>query len=101
MSDLIEKKFLKPKNIEERKLQYERGLKEKQRFLQKVYFSLYDKLSEPERTQAKNNFDIERAINFVIPKTTFDAVIIGFYWPNTPEGLEYWEKIYVNVYSKR
>jgi len=54
-------KFLKPKNIEERKIQYEEELEieYQRRFhmsideFKGIYFSFYDQMNEPERTKAK------------------------------------------------
>jgi len=82
-------KFFKPKNIEERKLQ----LEEDKITLQKVYFSLYDQLSEPYKTQTKDNFDIDFAMRCPIPKTISEAIFCGFYWHDTPENRLYWAEI--------
>jgi len=86
-------KFFKPKNIEERKFQYEIELVEKKWLLQKIYFFFFDKMDEPERSIAKGNFDIIRIIRLPIPSSTHEAICYGFNWFEVPERYAYWDVI--------
>lgn len=61
--------------------------------LQAVYFGFYDKLNEPERSQAKENWDWELAKNHM-PDSTYTAVNSGFYWTELNQSLQYWSDIY-------
>jgi len=94
--------FFKPKNLKSREEKLEKRLKIEcqKKFhmsideLKNIYFSLYDQMKEPEKSQAKNNFDIERTMEYPIPETISDAIEFGFQWVKTPEGFIYWDKIH-------
>ena len=95
--------FFKPKNLKSReeKLRKELEFKCQEIFhmsvdeLKNIYFSFYDQLDEPEKTKAKNNWDIEFAMKHSIPKTISDAIIKGFHWVVGSSGSAYyWNKIY-------
>ena len=98
-------KFFKPKNIEERKIQYEKELEaecqEKYHMsidkFKNIYFSFFDQMDEPEKTKAKNNFDVTHAINYPEPRKISDAIFSGFQWGKTPEGWPHWKKIWMKL----
>jgi len=104
-------KFLKPKNIKERKLQYEEDIRNEcqEKFhmsideLKSVFFSLYNQLPEPERSKAKNNFDIKFLIEYAtgIQKTISFAIRFGFKWDETFEGFDYWDTLWEKYRLKR
>lgn len=58
----------------------------------KVYFELVNKLNEPERTYALENFD-ESNFKPNVPVTIFYCIDKGFKWDKSPQGLKYWMKI--------
>ena len=60
--------------------------------LTNLYFSFYDQLPEPYKTQAKDNFDIAEALTMRDPKNISQALSKGFYWRETPEGDSYWRQ---------
>ena len=94
--------FFKPKNLNSREEKLKKKLEIlcQEKFhmsidkLKSIYFPFYDKMDEPYRTKAKNNWDAGNAIDFFIPKTIYDAVVYGFDWGESPQRYEYWEKIY-------
>jgi len=90
--------WMKIYNKYEKKFNMKKELNEK---LQSTYFAFYDQLPEPYKTQAKNNFDIEVAINYVIPKTIIEAVINGFSWGKVPEKSDYWQKLLITIIRKK
>ena len=95
--------FFKPKNLNSRQEKYEKEFEaECQEIfnmsidkLKSIYFSFYDQMNEPEKSQAKNNFNIEAPMSNDIPKSISDAIGCGFYWFETPEGNKYWNIIFV------
>jgi len=93
--------FFKPKNLKsrERKTYEKFEAKCQETFhmsvdeLRSIFFSLYDQMDEPERTKAKNDFDIENVMGYFIPRTIFESIIGGFAWYETPDGSKYWSII--------
>jgi len=80
--------FFKPKNLKSREEKVEKKTKD-------IYFSFFDKMNEPERTQAKNNFVMDEAmLEGATPTTISNALRLGFVWGKTPEGLKYWDEIW-------
>ncbi len=51
---------------------------------------------EPARQQALDNFKIIGFGNSLV-YTLYDALHFAFPWHNTPEGKEYWSKIYTAI----
>jgi hypothetical protein len=50
----------------------------------------YEDLSEPYRTQAKNNYVPNWDGNEGLQVDMFDAIFCGFSWHESPEGSDYW-----------
>jgi hypothetical protein len=50
-----------------------------------------NKMEEPERSQALNN--CKKLKDESIAKSIPDAICMGFYWFETPEGDDYWREI--------
>ena len=54
-----------------------------------IYFGFYDQLTEPERSQAKENYK-EKTTS---PICLGEAINSGFIWEDSPQGDGYWRKI--------
>jgi len=91
----MENKFLKPKNIELRKQELQKEIEEKEKEICQKYFSFYDKLPDPYKIQAKNNF--VKGIKCDVDVIS-NTLLHGFTWDKTPEGYNYWEDIF-NYYA--
>lgn len=61
--------------------------------LQAAYFSFYDQLNEPERSQAKENWDYEYP-DICVPKTLICAFETGLDWDKTNESFDYWNDMH-------
>lgn len=63
--------------------------------LRDIYFGFYDQLNEPERSQAKTNWDYDWAKDREVPIEVRCAVNTGFQWSNTfpLQGQDYWWRI--------
>lgn len=61
--------------------------------LKDVFFSFYDKMDEPERSQAKENWNYKYAINRAIATSITLAISRGFSWSSTTQGFGYWDMI--------
>jgi hypothetical protein len=79
----IEKSIIKKYDSQEKKLK-------------KYYFSFYDKMEEPERSEAKKNWSYDYCNNNT-PETVHGAIILGFSWTQSKQGNEYWKNIYNNT----
>lgn len=66
--------------------------------LKKNYFAFYDLLEEPARSQAKENYGSMEIVRKV--DTLSEALILGFFWDDSPEGNDYWKKIYFELIDK-
>lgn len=60
--------------------------------LQSIYFKFYDELNEPECSEAKENWDYNRARD-TVPKTLNQAIVCGFIWDRTKQDFRYWNSI--------
>ena len=60
--------------------------------LRDIYFGFYDQLNEPERSEAKTNWDYSYTDDCV-PKKLETAIMFGFEWEFTPQSHDYWSKI--------
>ena len=85
--------FFKPKNLKSREEKYENKIRD-------IYFSFFDQMNEPERTQAKKNFNIKFASFWDMPTTICNAINSGFEWINTPEIPDYWGRVYKKYKDK-
>lgn len=61
--------------------------------LRKIYFDFYDKMEEPERSEAKENWDYEYANLCENPENLYWAINKGFQFNRS--GV-YWRKILIN-----
>ena len=59
--------------------------------LRNIYFSFYDKMEEPERSEVKENWNYEWASHFIPPNIISQSINNGFDWK---DNAEYWVKIY-------
>lgn len=60
--------------------------------LRKIYFALYDQMDEPERSQAKANWNYYFS-KYISPLTIYESIRYGFNWAKTNECKEnedYW-----------
>lgn len=57
------------------------------------YFSFYDKMKEPERTEAKINWDLIRSLSYESPKSIYSAIVYGFDIHEPSESEDYWVEI--------
>jgi len=95
--------FFKPKNISSRE---EKLCQEKFHMstdeLKDIYFSFYDQMDEPERSRAKQNFDIEKVINLGVPSHLLKAIEYSSAddWQKNEEEAKYWGKVYSNYTRK-
>jgi hypothetical protein len=60
--------------------------------LRDIYFGFYDQLNEPERSEAKDNWDYEFCPNGV-PNCVRYAIAFGFDWKEVKQKASYWDNI--------
>lgn len=73
----------------------------REEWLKAIYFGFYDKMEEPERSQAKANWDYEWAKCNGIPISTSDAICKGFRWRPTTQTDIYWVALAYNKYATK
>ena len=73
--------------------------KSKEEQLKKIYFDFYDQMEEPERSEAKENYDYQCAKIESVPTDIYPAICLGFNWNETKQCYEYWS-IINNKYDK-
>ena len=73
--------------------------KSKEEQLKKIYFDFYDQMEEPERSEAKENYDYQCAKIESVPTDIYPARCLGFSWNETKQCYEYWS-IINNKYDK-
>ena len=73
--------------------------KSKEEQLKKIYFDFYDQMEEPERSEAKENYDYQCAKIESVPTDIYTAICLGFSWNETKQCYEYWS-IINNKYDK-
>ncbi|ADF42363.1 hypothetical protein S-CBS2_gp007 [Synechococcus phage S-CBS2] len=54
----------------------------------------FEQLPEPYRSQAIANRTIDSVVDIGEAHSLTEAFTVGFIWKNTPEGSNYWEKVY-------
>ena len=74
-------------------------VKSKEEQLKKIYFDFYDQMEEPERSEAKENYDYQCAKIESVPTDIYPAICLGFSWNETKQCYEYWS-IINNKYDK-
>lgn len=113
LSELIEKvdrlvDYINKDNLEEEKKEcskisheiVENVLEQKlsEENLRKIYFDFYDKMEEPERIEAMENWSYNYCKG-MIPETVHGAIILGFNWITSKQGNNYWLNIYNNTHN--
>jgi len=61
--------------------------------IERCYQEFYDKLPEPQRSQAKQNFALCEAIGQPMPTKLSEAIGRGFTASRTEQGTSYWGNI--------
>lgn len=68
--------------------------------LKDIYFGFYDQLNEPERSEAKQNWDYDRAKHVQVRVEIHNCIFAGFVWSKTKQGEEYWLNIDMQLHNK-
>lgn len=59
--------------------------------MRNIYFSFYDKMDEPERSEAKENL---KKLEYTDIQNISESINSGFIWDETTQGQEYWSNIH-------